>query len=120
METKTHLVKNIDNISKTFMNSISIEGYFSFNPEKKKTTQYLLLKFITKSILNEKIKTDKSVIKTIIDKVEMRSSHNENYELSEISKDLKINIDLLFEMTNDEIIKKPNKKRKISDKEENS
>jgi hypothetical protein len=120
METKTHLIKNLDNISKTFMSSLSIDGYFSFNPEKKKTTQYLLLKFITKSILNEKSKTDKNVLKTIIDGLQMRSSENENYELSELSKDLKENLDYMFNMSSEEIIKKNGKKRKIIDKEENS
>jgi hypothetical protein len=51
-ENNGYLIKNLDNITKTFMSNVPIENYFDFNSEKKITTQYLLLKFITKSIMN--------------------------------------------------------------------
>jgi hypothetical protein len=100
-ETNTYLIKNLDNIAKTFMSNVSIENYFTLNSEKKLTTQYLLLKFIIKSIINEKSKTDRDIIKMLISGLLNRSEIIENYELAEVTKDTKLNFDTLFDMLNE-------------------
>jgi hypothetical protein len=101
-ENNSHLIKNLDNITKTFVKNVPIENYFNFNSEKKMTTQYLLLKFVTKSIINEKTKKDQNILKTLISGLLKRNEEIENYELAEISKDIKTNFDLLYDMLNEQ------------------
>jgi hypothetical protein len=111
-DTNPHLVKKLDNISEMFTNTVSITNYFKFTPKKKLTTQFLLLKFIIKSIINVKTKSNQDLISSLINELHIRSILLENYEMSELSKDLKNNSTRLFEMLNEDkpskiIIKKP-------------
>jgi len=111
-DTNPHLVKKLDNILEMFTNTVSIINYFKFTPKKKLTTQFLLLKFIIKSIINVKTKSNQDLISSLINELHIRSILLENYEMSELSKDLKNNSTRLFEMLNEDkpskiIIKKP-------------
>jgi hypothetical protein len=111
-DTNPHLVKKLDNISEMFTNTVSITNYFKFTPKKKLTKQFLLLKFIIKSIINVKTKSNQDLISSLINELHIRSILLENYEMSELSKDLKNNSTRLFEMLNEDkpskiIIKKP-------------
>jgi hypothetical protein len=102
-ENNSYLIKNLDNIAKTFMNNVSIENYFTLSSDKKLTTQYLFLKFIIKSIINVKSKHDQDILKMLIGGMLKRCEEIENYELAEVTKDMKSNFDSLFEMTNEPI-----------------
>jgi hypothetical protein len=74
-------------------------------------TQYLVFKIIIKSIsLN--VKNSNESIPIILNFLLKRSEENENYELSEIMKDIKVNYDKLIEMNNASVkqvkpVKKP-------------
>jgi hypothetical protein len=102
-ENNSYLIRNLDNIAKTFMNNVSIENYFTLSSDKKLTTQYLFLKFIIKSIINVKSKHDQDILKMLIGGMLKRCEEIENYELAEVTKDTKSNFDSLFEMTNEPI-----------------
>jgi hypothetical protein len=101
----------IDNIGKNILSSVEIDKYFSLNNEKKMVTQYLVFKIIIKSIsLN--VKNSNESIPIILNFLLKRSEENENYELSEIMKDIKVNYDKLIEMNNASVkqvkpVKKP-------------
>ena len=105
-DTNPHLVKKLDNILEMFTNSVSISNYFKFTPKKKLTTQFLLLKFIIKSIVSIKTKSNQDIISSLINELHNRSVLVENYEMSELSKDLRNNSTRLFEMLSED---KPSK-----------
>ena len=89
-------IKSLDNIIKSVLSNISIEDYFTFNAEKKITSQYLVLKFINKSL--SPTKNNQERIKFIINALMKRCGETEIYELAEISKDIKNSFDTLFDM----------------------
>lgn len=97
-ENNAQLIKILDNILMSFMVNVSFDNYFTFTSSKKLTTQYLLLKHIIKFVLNQKTKYDQNFLKTMLDKIEKRSEETEVYELTQISRDVKLNFDLLYDM----------------------
>lgn len=109
--TNNWIAQFIDNIGKNILSSVEIDKYFSLNNEKKMVTQYLVFKIIIKSIsLN--VKNSNESIPIILNFLLKRSEENENYELSEIMKDIKVNYDKLIEMNNASVkqvkpVKKP-------------
>lgn len=109
--TNSWVAQFIDNIGKNILSSVEIDKYFSLNNEKKMVTQYLVFKIIIKSIsLN--VKNSNESIPIILNFLLKRSEENENYELSEIMKDIKVNYDKLIEMNNASVkqvkpVKKP-------------
>jgi hypothetical protein len=109
--TNNWVAQFIDNIGKNILSSVEIDKYFSLNNEKKMVTQYLVFKIIIKSIsLN--VKNSNESIPIILNFLLKRSEENENYELSEIMKDIKVNYDKLIEMNNASVkqvkpVKKP-------------
>jgi len=102
----------IDNIGKNILSSVETDKYFSLNNEKKIVVQYLAFKIIIKSI-SLKIKDYKDSIPIIVGFLMKKSEENENYELSEIMKDIKLNHDKLIEMTTTSIKQAPPLKRPI-------
>lgn len=92
-------VKSLDNLNKNITTNISVENYFSFNPEKKLNSQYLIFKIIIKSV-GIKSKTDQDFLKLIIGSLMKRNELFENYELAETLKDMKTNFDYLYETNN--------------------
>jgi len=109
--TNNWVAQFIDNIGKNILSSVEIDKYFSLNNEKKMVTQYLVFKIIIKSIsLN--VKNSNESIPIILNFLLKRSEENENYELSEIMKDIKVNYDKLIEMNSSSVkqvkpVKKP-------------
>jgi len=95
-ETNSVYIKTIDNVIKTISSNISVEDYFSFNSEKKVTSQYLILKLIGKSVSISKNQQD--TFKSLIGNIMNRCEDTENYELAEVCKDIRNNYDSLFEM----------------------
>lgn len=102
----------IDNIGKNILSSVETDKYFSLNNEKKLVAQYLVFKIIIKSI-SLKIKDYNDSIPIIVNFLMKKSEENENYELSEIIKDIKLNHDKLIEMTTTSIKQTPSPKRAI-------
>ena len=103
----------IDNVGKNILSSVEIGNYFSLSSEKKLITQYLVFKIIYKSI-SMKIKEDKEIMSIVVNFILKKSEENENYELSEVMKDIKLNHDKLTEMTNTSIKQPTPTKRPIS------
>lgn len=103
----------IDNVAKNILSSVEIGNYFSLSGEKKLITQYLVFKIIYKSI-SMKIKEDKETMSIVVNFILKKSEENENYELSEVMKDIKLNHDKLTEMTNTSIKQPTPTKRPIS------
>jgi len=103
----------IDNVGKNILSSVEIGNYFSLSSEKKLITQYLVFKIIYKSI-SMKIKEDKETMSIVVNFILKKSEENENYELSEVMKDIKLNHDKLTEMTNTSIKQPTPTKRPIS------
>jgi hypothetical protein len=103
----------IDNVGKNILSSVEIGNYFSLSGEKKLITQYLVFKIIYKSI-SMKIKEDKETMSIVVNFILKKSEENENYELSEVMKDIKLNHDKLTEMTNTSIKQPTPTKRPIS------
>lgn len=109
--TNNWVAQFIDNIGKSVLSNIETDKYFSLNSEKKMVTQYLVFKIILKNV-SLKIKDFNESVPIIINFLLKRSEENENYELSEIMKDIKVNYDKLIEMNNASVkqvkpVKKP-------------
>ncbi len=97
-------VKSLDSLNKNITTNVSVENYFSFNSEKKVTTQYLVLTMIVKTI-GSKSKTNQDLIKLIVTSLMKRNEQSENYELAEVLKDTKNSFDYLFDMMNTTTVK---------------
>ena len=104
-QTSASVINFLDGISKNVLSNISIENYFSFNPEKKMTTQYLVLKMLMKS-LGVKLNLNESVLPNLLSSLKERNEDIENYEFAEVLKNMESNMDTLLDMT------KPNIKPK--------
>lgn len=102
MEEKTNLlIKNLDNIIRLYQSTVEIEKYFKLSLDEKITSQYLLLKVIGKTIMNEKYKYNQETLKHIIHSLISRGEEIENYEIAEISKNTFSNFDKLYVVLND-------------------
>lgn len=97
-QTSAAVTKFLDSVSKNVLSNISIENYFSFNPEKKITTQYLVLKMLMKSV-GVKINLNESALPNLLNSLKLRNEEIENYEFAEVLKNMESNIETLLDMT---------------------
>ena len=97
-QTSASVIKFLDGIIKNVLSNISIENYFSFNPEKKMTTQYLVLKMLMKS-LGVKLNLNESVLPNLLSSLKERNEDIENYEFAAILNDIANNYESINEFT---------------------
>jgi len=96
-QTSAAVTKFLDSVSKNILSNISIENYFSFNPEKKITTQYLVLKMLMKSV-GVKINLNESALPNLLNSLKTRNEEIENYEFAEVLKNMESNMETLMDM----------------------
>lgn len=108
----------IDEITKTILNSISIENYFSLSNDSKLGVQFIAYKFINNAI-STRVNVNDDELKSFINVLWLKNVENEMYEFAAVLKDILDN----FERVNREVkqpVKKATKKTIKVNKENES
>jgi hypothetical protein len=101
----------LEEITTNILSLVSVENYFTLNNDAKIGIQYIVLKYIDSS-LKIRLSIEDNDIKNFIQILLKRTDENENYEFSNVLKDLNNNFDLLMSKTKPKEVRRHRKIRK--------